>query len=308
MASPHHHYLIADEWIIPPNQEQHYTEKVLRLPCYQPNNPRRLVAPQTPTRADAGLPANAIVYCCFNGAHKLTRIVFERWLTILKNVPGSVLWLLSAGDATDARLREVAQAHGVPAERLVFAPKLANPHHLARYVLADLFLDTFPYGAHTTASDALWMGVPILTQSGRSFASRVCGSLARAAGVPELVCATPEEYLARAIAFGKDPSLLTPLRQRLTATRNSCTLFDMPLLVRSLEQLYAEMWQAFQRGKLPQPNLDNLDVYLEVGANARADEEEAASPHDYIAWWKSRLLKRHHKRPIRPDQRFWPAT
>ena len=305
MASPHHHYLIADDWIIPPGHEQFYTERVLRLPCYQPNNPQRIVAPQTPTRAEAGLPDHATVYCCFNGAHKLTPVVFERWLTILKNVPNSVLWLLSASEITDARLREYAVAHGVPATQLVFAPKLANPQHLARYVLADLFLDSMPYGAHTTSSDALWMGVPVLTQSGQSFASRVCGSLVRAAGVPELVCNTPDEYVARAIALGRDPALLVPLRQRLAANRATCTLFDMPLLVRSLEQLYEEMWQTFQQGQLPQPNLDNLEVYLEAGATAKADEDETNPLPAYLAAWRARLAKRHQKRPIRPDQRLW---
>ena len=305
MASPHHHYLIADERIIPPGDERYYTERVLRIPCYQPNNPRRLVAPQVPTRAEAGLPASGMVYCCFNGAHKLTRVVFERWLTILKRVPGSVLWLLSAGDDTDARLRAHALAHGVPAERLVFAPKLANPHHLARYVLADLFLDTTPYGAHTTASDALWMGVPVLTQSGRSFPARVGSSLVHAAGLPELVCATADEYVSRAIDLGKNPAHLAPLRQRLAANRDSCTLFNMPLLVRSLEQQYGEMWQSFQRGELPQPNLDNLEVYLEVCASTTFDEAEEPPTDDYLAWWQARLQKRHLKRPVRPDQRLW---
>lgn len=305
MASPHHHYLIADEWIIPPGNETYVTEQVLHLPCYQPNNTQRQVAPGTPTRAEAGLPASGTVYCCFNGAHKLTQLVFDRWLSILKQVPDSVLWLLSAGDVSDLRLRVYAQTQGVAGERLVFAPKLANPHHLARYVLADLFLDTTPYGAHTTASDALWMGVPILTHSGRSFPSRVCGSLARAAGIPELVCTTAEEYLNKAIAFGKNPSLLAPLRQRLTATRNSCTLFDMPLLVRSLEQLYAEMWQAFQQGKLPQPNLDNLDVYLEVGAHPSHANADVQRAEEYVAGWHNSLAKRHTRRPIHPDQRLW---
>jgi predicted O-linked N-acetylglucosamine transferase (SPINDLY family) len=211
MASPWHHYIIADDWIIPEDHELYYSEKVMRLPCYQPNNRKRVVAPQQPTRRDAGLPEDAFVYCCFNGAHKISRFTFERWLAILGKVPGSVLWLLGSTDDTDRRLRAYAAERGVAPERIVFAAKLANPYHLARYVLADLFLDTAPYGAHTTASDALWMGVPVLTLSGRSFASRVCGSLVRSAGLPELICPTAGEFVDRAVSLGTHPELLHAL-------------------------------------------------------------------------------------------------
>ena len=179
----------------------------LRLPCYQPNNRDRTIA-VPPTRAEAGLPDDAVVFCSFNGTHKLTRFTFERWLKILAEVPDGVLWLLTGTDATNERLRAYAAARGIAPERLVFAPKVANPMHLARYRLADLFLDSTPYGAHTTASDALWMGVPVLTASGRSFASRVCGSLVRAAGLPELALSSLDDFVATAVALGRDRARL----------------------------------------------------------------------------------------------------
>lgn len=304
MASPYHHYIIADEWIIPKTHEQYYSEEVLRLPCYQPSNRNRSVSSSKPSRREAGLPESGMVYCCFNGTHKVNRFTFERWLMILAKVPGSVLWLLGGMEATTARLREYAVQRGIAAERLVFAEKVANPAHLARYELADLFLDTTPYGAHTTASDALWMGVPVLTLSGRSFASRVCGSLVRAGGIPELICTAAEEYVERAVAFGKDASLLQPFRERLRAGRESCLLFDMPLLVRQLEELYGSMWRAFRQGELPRPDLSNLDVYLEVGTQVNHEGLEVQMIEDYRGWWVGQLAKRHRFRPIDPDRRL----
>ncbi|MEJ0045695.1 MAG: hypothetical protein WDN04_05920 [Rhodospirillales bacterium] len=187
-GSPHHHYIIADDFIIPPEDEIFYTEKVLRLPCYQPNDRQRVVAADGMTRAEAGLPEGAFVFCVFNGPHKITAEMFATWMAILRGVPGSVLWVLCADEEVCARLRAHAVAAGIDATHLVFAGREPNARHLSRYRLADLFLDTAPYGAHTTASDALWMGVPVLTVAGRGFAARVCASLVRAAGVPELVC------------------------------------------------------------------------------------------------------------------------
>ncbi len=304
MASPYHHYLIADDWIVPESHELYYSEKVVRLPCYQPSNRNRVVAPEPPSRADAGLPEDGVVYCCFNGSHKIHRFTFDRWLTILASVPGSVLWLLGGPESTTKRLRDHASGRGVAPERLVFAAKAPNPVHLARYPLADLFLDTTPYGAHTTASDALWMGVPVLTQSGRSFASRVCGSLVRAAGLPELVCATAEEYVERAIALGKDPAALAPLRERLRAGRDACALFDMPSLVQGLEGLYEAMWQAFARGETPRPDLANLDAYLEAAGEADHEAFDIQALPDYHGWWTERLAARHRFRRLAPDRRL----
>jgi predicted O-linked N-acetylglucosamine transferase (SPINDLY family) len=305
LGSPHHHYIVADDWIIPPGDEIYYAEAVMRLPCYQPNNRNRIVADTVPMRADAGLPDDATVFCSFNGSHKITRFTFERWLAILKGVPESVLWLLSGTEPANERLLAHAEALGVARERIVFAPKRANPHHLARYCLADLFLDSLPYGAHTTASDALWMGVPVLTLSGRSFAARVCGSLVRAAGCPELVTETADAFVAQGIALGNDRARLQALRQRLLAARATSTLFDTPKLVRHLEGLYAEMWAAFRAGRLPKPDLANLETYLAVGLTHDQEAREVTSIPDYRGWWRERLATRDRVRPIPPDNRVF---
>lgn len=302
-GSPYHHYIIADDWIIPEDSEKYYSERVLRLPCYQPNDRQRVVAASPPSRAETGLPDDAFVYCCFNGLHKLNRFTFGRWLDILARVPKGVLWLLGGTEAAQDRLRQAASQAGIDPARLVFAGKLPNPQHLARYRLADLFLDTAPYGAHTTASDALWMGVPVLTLSGRSFASRVCGSLVRAAGLPEMVCETPQDYVDRAVALGREPSRLASYAQRLRDGRDACVLFDTPLLARRLEDLYRRMWAEFQAGTLPRPDLRNLDVYMEIGAEQDFD---AADPMaDTQPWWRQQLVARDEIRPIPADRRLW---
>jgi predicted O-linked N-acetylglucosamine transferase (SPINDLY family) len=308
MGSPYHHYIIADDWIIPKSHEIYYSERVVRLPCYQPNDRKRVIAERRPARADAKLPADAIVYCCFNGTQKISRFTFERWMTILSRVPGSVLWLLDGGDDTRKRLLEYATKRGVSAERLIFAPKMAHPDHLARYPLADLFLDTAPYGAHTTASDALWMGVPILTLSGHGFASRVCGSLARAAGLPEAICNSPDEYVERAVALGKNKAELQRLKKHLESKRDTCVLFDMESHVRHLEALYQQMWKEFHDGRRPRPDLTNLDVYLDVGADADHDAVEVLAIKDYREWYRERLTKRHARCAIPEDRRFWTAA
>jgi predicted O-linked N-acetylglucosamine transferase (SPINDLY family) len=304
MASPYHHYLLADDWIIPPENEIYYSEKVLRLPCYQPNARQRKVAEQPVSRKESGLPENAFVYCCFNGAHKITRSTFDRWLMILARVPNSVLWLLGSTEDADNRLRAYAEGNGISGDRIIFAAKLANPYHLARYVLADLFLDTTPYGAHTTASDALWMGVPVLTMSGRSFAARVCGSLTRAAGIPELVAETAEDFIDRAVELGNAPEKLKEYRERLRQNRDSSVLFDMPLLVSKLEDLYRQMWNDFEQNQLPKPDLSNLDVYLEVGCKVNPEEIEVQTLPDYRKWWTDMLAERHKYRPIALDRRI----
>ncbi len=305
MGSPYHNYVLADEWVLPESSEIYYSEKVLRLPCYQPNNRKRAVAPKSPTRREVGLPDDAMVYCCFNGAHKISRFAFERWMTILAQAPNSVLWLLSSIDSVDARLKQYAAELGISPERIVFANKVANPHHLARYVLADLMLDTTPYGAHTTASDALWMGVPVLTQSGRSFASRVCGSLIRAAGLPELVTSSAEDFVRLAVELGNDRVRLKSLRKKLSKNRDSCVLFDTPTLVRELEDRYSRMWEEYKSGKLPVPDLRNLDVTLEIGSRIDPEEIEVQNIEDYEGWWRGKLEMRNKFRPIAPDRRLF---
>lgn len=309
MGSSFHHYIIADDVVIPEDHELYYSERVLRLPCYQPNDRKRVVHPQPPARADFGLPDNAFVFCCFNAAHKITRFSFERWMEILRQTPESVLWLLDYNTETNARLRAAAEARGVGGERLVFAPKIANARHLARYPLADLFLDTIPYGAHTTASDALWMGVPVLTMPGRCFASRVCSSLVRAAGAPELICDTPEHFVQRAIALATTDRLgLASQRERLIAGRETCVLFDIDLLARRLEGLYAQMAAEYAAGALPQPNLANLGDYLRIGAAFDHDAAEIGLTADYHALYHAELAKRALRRPLASDGRLWTQT
>ncbi len=305
IGSPFHHYIIADDWIIPENLERFYSERVLRLPCYQPNDRKRIVAERGQTRSEAGLPEGAFVFCCFNAAHKLTRFSFERWLDILRQTPDSVLWLLDYGAETNKRLAAYASERGVDGARLIPAPKLANPHHLARYPLADLFIDTIPYGAHTTASDALWMGVPVLTLSGRSFASRVCGSLVRAAGVPELVCDTPDAFVTRAIALAtSDKVTLASYRERLLANRDSCTLFDIDALARGIEQLYRHMADEYRAGAMPRPNLRGLEAYLDIGAEYDHDAAEIGLAADYEGHYRTALATRHRARPLLADGRL----
>ncbi|MCW6510022.1 O-linked N-acetylglucosamine transferase, SPINDLY family protein [Lichenifustis flavocetrariae] len=304
MGSPYHHYLIADDIIIPKEAEKYYSEKVLRLPCYQPNDRKRVVAPERPTRQSAGLPETGFVFCSLNGMQKINEATFTRWMTILQNVPDSVLWLLTGSDETNARLRAVAERNGVAGERLIFAEKAANPQHVARYVLANLFLDTFPYGSHTTAADALWMGVPILTRIGRSFASRVCASLVTAAGLSDLVCATADEYVQRAIACGRDKSLIASYRRRLAEVRTSL-LFDTPRLVSHLEGLYRQMARDFEDGCLPVPDLDNLEIYHEVGIAADLPAMEAVDDAAYEALYRGQLAARHDMWPVRRDARLW---
>ncbi|MCR5879756.1 N-acetylglucosamine transferase [Phenylobacterium sp. J367] len=304
-GSPYHQYIIADDFIVPPESEMYYSEKVLRLPCYQSNDRRRRVDENRPHRADFGLPDDAFVFCCFNGVQKFNKATVLRWVEILKRVPNSVLWLLESIPATQKRLCDFVEAHGVAPSRLVFAPKLHNFQHLARYPLADLFLDTSPYGAHTTASDALWMGVPVLTAPGRSFASRVCGSLVTAAGLPELICNSQAEYVERAVELAGDPAQLAALRVRLEAGRDTCVLFDMDRLTAELEGLYAEMCADYVEGRLPVPKLTGLQPYLEVGVSLDHEAVEMQSVEDYHGLYLERLAQAHRRRPNAPDHLIW---
>lgn len=304
MGSPCHHYIIADDWIVPPSHEMYYSEKVLRLPCYQPNDTKRVAAEGEGRREDFGLPAEGTVYCCFNSEHKITPKVFAAWMDILANVSGSVLWLFESSADSRANLIAAAQQHGIEPGRLVFAGKLPNPQHLARYRLADLFLDTFPYGAHTTASDALWMGLPVLTLSGRSFASRVCGSLVRAAGGGELVCSTLDEYVGKAVELGRDGQRMADARAQLAARRSDCVLFDMAGLVRSLEGLYQGMWADFVGDALPVPDLHNLEAYLDVGAALDFDQVERLGMDEYHQQYARGLAGYDCWRPLVPDRRL----
>ena len=246
-------YVIADKVVIPPHAQSHFTEKVVYLPgSYQSNDSRRHISERVFTRAEAGLPANGFVFCCFNSNHKILPPTFDGWMRILHAVPGSVLWLLEDNPAAARNLRREAQARGIAPERLVFAPRLELDEHLARHRLADLFLDTLPYNAHTTTSDALWAGLPVLTCMGQSFASRVAASLLHAVGLPELIVETQADFEARAIALARDAAQLQGLRDRLRANAPGSPLFDAGLLARHIEAAYAAMHERSIRGLPPE--------------------------------------------------------
>lgn len=246
-------YVIADGFTIPSGAEAGFTEKVVRLPdCYQPNGRDRPVAP-VPTRAEAGLPDQGFVFASFNQVYKINSQLFAAWMDTLRAVPGSVLWLLSKDEAVDDRLRARAVRHGIDPGRLVFARPLPHAAHLARYGLVDLALDTYPVGSHTTASDALWFGAPLLALAGRSFVSRVSGSILNAAGIGHLVATSFDEYVGKAIAIGNDPGTAAALRETLLRTRLTVPLFDAVRFAGHLAAAYETMVDLWRRGEAPRP-------------------------------------------------------
>ena len=246
-------YVIADKTVLPPSLYPHFTEKPVLLPhSYQVNDSQRRISDRVFTREEVGLPAQGFVFCCFNNNYKILPATFDSWMRVLQAVPGSVLWLLEDNAGAARRLREQAQRRGVDPQRLVFAPRLPLDEHLARHRLADLFLDTLPCNAHTTTSDALWAGLPVLTLLGKAFAGRVAASLLRAVGLPELVTATPAEYEARAIELANDANQLQALRQRLQANRASSPLFNATLFARHIEAAYLAMDERQLQGLPPQ--------------------------------------------------------
>jgi len=252
MAAPFIDYILVDDFVVPPDQQPFFSEKLVYLPgCYQVNDSRREIAAHAPSRAECGLPEAGFVFCCFNNSYKITPEVFEVWMRLLNNVPGSVLWLLGVSPLVPVNLGREAAAQGVAPERLVFAPRLPLAEHLARHRLADLFLDTLPYNAHVTASDALWAGCPVLTMAGQTFPSRVAGSLLRTIGLPELITTSLQEYEELALRLARDGDLLNELRARLQANRKTSRLFDGGQFARSLEQAYVKMWEIYASGAEP---------------------------------------------------------
>jgi predicted O-linked N-acetylglucosamine transferase (SPINDLY family) len=250
MGAPCYDYILGDPVVTPFAHADHYSEKIVQLPhSYQVNDRQRAIAAQTPTRQQQGLPDEGFVFACFNNNYKITPEVFGIWMRLLAQVQGSVLWLLADNDAAVAHLRSEATARGIDSRRLVFAPRAPLPEHLARHRLADLFLDTLPYNAHTTASDALWAGLPVLTCLGASFAGRVAASLLRAAGLPELVATSLADYEALAFALATTPGRLAALRARLERSRLECPLFDTAAFVRSMERAYEEMVRRARAGE-----------------------------------------------------------
>ena len=247
-------YIIGDRFVTPFEHQPYYTERLVQMPdAYQINDRRRPVAEPGPSRAECGLPDDAFVFCAFNTTYKLTPTMFGVWMSLLRQVPGSLLWLFEANSVVDNNLRREAAARGIDPARLVFAPKKPLAEHLARYRLADLSVDSNPYTGHTTTSDALWAGLPVVTYMGETFASRVAASLLSAAGVPELITSSLAEYEALALALARDPNRLAALRRRLEETRLTVPLFDSLRFARHLERAYEIMAEIQDAGLPPRP-------------------------------------------------------
>jgi predicted O-linked N-acetylglucosamine transferase (SPINDLY family) len=252
MGAPYVDYIVADRIVIPEAHRPFYAEKVVTLPdAYQCNDKHRAIANVTPSRPALGLEDQAFVFCCFNNTNKLTPEVFARWMRLLQQAEDSVLWLLEDNPSATRNLKREAEARGVNPGRLVFAPRARPAEHLARHRAADLFLDTLPYGAHTTASDALWTGLPVLTCKGSTFAGRVGASLLQAAGLPELVTETPDAYEALALTLARDRDLLHALKDKLARNRDGCALFDTARFTRHFETALRLMHERQREGKAP---------------------------------------------------------
>lgn len=252
MGADYIDYILADRHVLPFDEQEFYTEKVVWLPdSYQVNDSKRIVAERTPSRTACGLPPSAFVFCCFNNNYKVTPEVFDIWMRLLHGVAGSVLWLLEDNATASANLRAEAVKRGIAADRLVFAARMELDEHLARHRLADLFLDTLPYNAHTTASDALWAGLPLVTCLGHTFPGRVAASLLHAVGLPELVTESPEGYEALSLKLATSPALLSEIRAKLWRNRRECPLFDTRRSCAHIESAYTLMWERHQRGEVP---------------------------------------------------------
>ena len=231
-------YVIADDFVIPPEGEEFFSEQPVRLPfCFQPSDNQRQVG-ALPTRAECGLPDDAFVYCCFNNNYKITPELFETWMRILSRRPGSVLWLLADTVWCEQNFVREAERLGIPRERLIFASRAAPPDYLARYQLADLFLDTYPFNAGTTANDALWMGLPLLTLSGKSFVSRMAGSLLTALNLPDFIAADLADYEEKAVSFGQSRDNMLGVRRELIDGRQTSRLYDMARFAQDLEAAF----------------------------------------------------------------------
>jgi protein O-GlcNAc transferase len=245
-------YILADPIVVPRTDESHYAEKVIYLPeTYQANDSKRATAPTAGTRADAGLPENGFIFCCFNNTYKITPKVFDIWMRLLRDVQGSVLWLFEDNADAARNLRSEAERRGVPGSRLIFAPPVAPAEHRARHSLADLFLDTLPYNAHGTASEALWSGMPLLTCTGPTFAGRVGTSLLHALGLPEMVTPDLVTYEARAREFASSPEKLAALRAKLARNCHTHALFNTGRFTRHLESAFIQMWERAERSEAP---------------------------------------------------------
>ena len=263
MSAPFIDYLVADRTIVPVTARQHYAEKILYLPSYQANDSKRRIADKVFTREELGLPPTGFVFCCLNAAYKVMPGIFSIWMRVLQAVPGSVLVLLGDNPMAEGNLRREAGRKGVDPGRLIFCNRLPREEYLARFRALDLFLDTLPYNAGTTASDALWAGLPVLTCTGESFASRMCASLLTAVGMPELITSTPQQYEQLAIALASDPGRITRVRQELAARRSTTLLFDTPSFSRHLEAAYRAIYERYIADLPPD------DIEIPLAAHSR---------------------------------------
>ena len=245
-------YLVADRTLIPQESQINYSEKIIYLPhSYQANDSKRMIPERHFTRESMGLPKTGFVYCCFNNNYKITSANFDSWMRILQKTPGSVLWLLEDNPTACENLRKEANARGINSKRLIFAARLPLSEHLARHRLADLFLDTLPCNAHTTASDALWAGLPLLTTLGDAFAGRVAASLLNAVDLPELITKNQDEYESLAIELANHPSALQQLKERLALNKSTSPLFNTALFTKHLEAAYKIAYERYQDDMAP---------------------------------------------------------
>jgi len=252
MGASYIDYIMADRIVIPEGEQKHYAEKVIYLPdSYQVTDARRPLLPNVPARSEVGLADDAFVYCAFHRTLKITPVLFDVWMRLLTRTAGSVLWLLDGDPVAGENLRREAVARGIAAERIVFAPLVPADEHLARHQLADLFLDTLPYNAHTATSDALWAGLPVLTCLGTAFPGRVAASLLNAVGLPELVTRSLDEYEGLALRIAHDSELRAVLKSKLATHRSTWPLFDTVGMTRHIENAFDEMWRRHRAGEAP---------------------------------------------------------
>jgi predicted O-linked N-acetylglucosamine transferase (SPINDLY family) len=245
-------YIVADAVVIPGDKRPHYSEQIIYLPnTYQPTDNTRIISDKIITRGDMGLPSDGFVFCCFNNNYKISLKEFDIWMRLLGKVESSVLWLLKSNNWAEQNLKREAEARGISSERLVFAERVPQAEHLARQKLADLFLDTFNVNAHTTTSDALWAGLPVVTKLGEGFAARVAGSLLTAIGLPELITQSEEAYEALALALATDPNELAKIKSKLEANRLTQPLFDSAMYTRHLETGYQMAYDRYFTGNSP---------------------------------------------------------
>ena len=251
MGAKYFDYLIADPTLIPPNAQQYYSEKIIYLPSYQVNDSKRKISDKVFTREELGLPKEGFVFCCFNNNYKILPTTFDSWMRILKAVDASTLFLYADNEWSEANLKKEAEKRGINSQRLVFGKRVSLDDYLARYRVCDLFLDTSPYNAGTTASDALWTGIPVITLSGQAFPARVASSLLNAIALPELITQTPAEYESLAIRLATNPNELNQLKKKLADHRLTTLLFNTPLFTKHLEMAYTKAYECYQAGIEP---------------------------------------------------------